>query len=333
MTICAVLTVLLTSGMVSFMTRRNKDKSIETLCDVLSGWKEMAMAHAPHDKQTPAISQLRSDAFKYLLKAIVQLALCIPLFAVSDGFVRVCQEPPESMLADVPYLTRLLSDPFSIPIKTLFYYLWIGVTISMHTHIVSPLYFLIMAFQLNIVVWLPFPTSVRHTMYYDIIALDKQPPFFDQIWLARSAYDLWSRRWHQFFRHGFRHIAYDPAKRLFGRHPWAGRLAGTLAVFVCSGLMHDYIVLSMLGYSSIQPGIVGQQTIFFLLQGIATAVSMQSPTLPTWLARGLTWIWIIYTAPMFGEPYIRLGLHHYAQVPGFPYFLDQFMQSFCPFHY
>ncbi|OBZ87184.1 putative long-chain-alcohol O-fatty-acyltransferase 1 [Choanephora cucurbitarum] len=327
MSICAVIAILLTSGMMSFVLKRNEYDSVATLYDIFLGWKQMVITHRPI-KPTPT-NQIRRDALLYLAKAIAQLALCVPFFAVSDGFVRMCPEPPESVETTMTYLIRLVSH--LVQGKTLFYYLWIGITLSMHIAIVPPLGFLLAAILLNVVSYLPIQVSWQQKLYHEVSALNTQPPLFDRLWLTRSAYDLWSRRWHQFFRYGFRHVAYDPVKRLFGSHSWAGRLAGTMAVFLCSGIMHDYIVLVMLGYSSIRPDVFGQQTIFFLLQGIATVVSMQSPTLPTWLARVVTWIWIIYTAPIFGEPFVRLGLHQYARVPGFPYFLDNSMTLFCPF--
>jgi hypothetical protein len=193
---------------------------------------------------------------------------------------------------------------------------------------------LLHAIQLTIVAWIPNVNRNLLLKLHDQLShFVAQPPLFNKPWLTRSVYDLWSRRWHQIFRPGFHQVAYKPIRRLFGKnHQGAGRIFGTIAVFMCSGLMHDYIILGMLGYSNItKPGIFGYQTLFFFLQALATIVSVKSPTLPTWLARALTWCWVLYTAPLFVEPYVRLGLHLNAEVPGFPKFMDDPIGNICPY--
>ncbi|RKO95712.1 hypothetical protein CAUPRSCDRAFT_12591, partial [Caulochytrium protostelioides] len=48
--------------------------------------------------------------------------------------------------------------------------------------------------------------------------------------------EMWSKRWHQLFSSGFRQLAYHPVRRR------AGAFAGLMAVFLCSGLLHIWIV-------------------------------------------------------------------------------------------
>jgi hypothetical protein len=78
----------------------------------------------------------------------------------------------------------------------------------------------------------------------------------------------------------------------------------------------------MMGYSAIQTfaGMLGQQTMFFILQGVATVISAPGTPwsrlwswMPTWLARLLTFVWIVYTAPIFVDPFLRIGLHKEAE--------------------
>ncbi|KAF9237187.1 hypothetical protein BU15DRAFT_63353 [Melanogaster broomeanus] len=59
------------------------------------------------------------------------------------------------------------------------------------------------------------------------------PPLFDSPWSSTSLSDLWSRRWHQTFRHTFLAVGGRPFNFLFGR------LGGVLGVFLVSGLWHD----------------------------------------------------------------------------------------------
>lgn len=142
------------------------------------------------------------------------------------------------------------------------------------------------------------------------------------------------RRWHQVFRFAFYPIAYRPVRQMF-KHPKLGRAAGTMAVFVMSGLIHDYILMTMVGFHRYftESRVAGFQTFFFILQGLATVVSSTFPPtpLPKWIARGLAWLFILYTAPLFIEPFLRIGLHYTARVPGYPQLFDPYMDPVCPY--
>jgi hypothetical protein len=339
--ICAIMAIVMTSGMFFYVRDRRRTpegKQVKPFYEILTRWNESPSAsvtatHKKNDDEQKEISlsKIRTDALKFLLRAVLYALVYIPVFATMDGFIRTCQEPPE-IFTSVPYLQRLFTS--SIPAKTTFYHFWIGITLTLHIALVPLVHLLLHAIQLNIAAWTPsvnYKTLLK--LHHDLVHFVAQPPLFDKPWLTRSVYDLWSRRWHQIFRPGFYQVAYRPIRSIFGeKYKKAGRIAGTIAVFACSGLMHDYIVLSMLGYSNYKtPGIFGYQTIFFVLQGLATLASMVSPRLPTWLSRVLTWIWVMYTGPLFIEPYIRLGLHLNAEVPGFPKFMDSRIGPICPY--
>lgn len=335
--ICAVMAVVMTSGMLFYVNDRRRapeGKPVPPFYEILARWNEKEPDHKKNDdtesKTEPSLYQIRQDAFKFLMRAVVYCLFYIPVFATMDGFIRVCREPPESFTS-VSYLHRLTMAP--IPWRTTFYYIWVGITLSLHIAIVPLVHLLLHAVQLNVVAWMPNANiKLLFKLHHDLAHFVAQPPLFDKPWMTRSVYDLWSVRWHQIFRPGFHQVAYNPVRRLFGPKKIPGRIAGTLAVFLCSGLMHDYIMLAMLGYSNYNaPGAFGYQTLFFLLQGVATIVSLMSPKLPGWLSRTLTWIWVLYTAPLFVEPYIRVKLHLHAEVPGFPKFMDSRIGVVCPY--
>ncbi|CAO3598723.1 unnamed protein product [Absidia cylindrospora] len=146
-------------------------------------------------------------------------------------------------------------------------------------------------------------------------------------------------------------LAYQPVRALFATSSSTnnknqitmalmGRMTATMAVYVASGLLHDYILVIMMGYSTIQsyPGMLGQQTMFFILQGIASIVSAPGTPwshwwarMPNWMARLLTLVWIIYTAPIFVDPYLRIGLHKEAEVPLYPRSFDPYIGFLCPY--
>jgi hypothetical protein len=335
----AVMAIVMTSGMFFYIRDRRQTpegKQLKPFYDILTRWNESpsasASASATHGKKKEvSLLEIRTDGLRFLLRAVVYALVYIPFFATMDGFVRACKEPPEIFTA-IPYLQRLFTA--SIPVRTTFYHFWVGITLTLHIALVPLVHLLLHAIQLNIAAWIPnVDYKILLKLHHDLVYFVAQPPLFDKPWLTRSVYDLWSRRWHQIFRPGFYQVAYRPVRSFFDKkYKAAGRIAGTIAVFTCSGLMHDYIVLVMLGYSNYKtPGVLGYQTLFFVLQGLATLASWMAPRLPTWLARALTWVWVIYTGPLFVEPYIRVGLHLNAEVPGFPKFMDSRIGPICPY--
>ncbi|KAI7899436.1 membrane bound O-acyl transferase family-domain-containing protein [Cokeromyces recurvatus] len=338
--IVAVMAVVMTSGMFIYIHNRHQTpegEEIHPFYEILANWNQSAtkavesVTEKKDKKDETSLSQIRLDAFKFLLRAIAYTIIYIPVFSTMDGFVRTCQEPPE-VFTNSPYLYRLFKAP--IPLASIMYYIWLGITFTLHIALIPLVHLLTHAIQLNIIAWMPTVNhKILRRLHRELANFVAQPPLFNKPWLTRSVYDLWSRRWHQIFRPGFHQIAYNPIRRLFGKeHKVLGRLIGTIAVFACSGAMHDYIMLVMLGYSNWKaPGMLGYQTLFFFLQSLATIVSAISPKLPSWLARTLTWLWVLYTAPFFVEPYIRIGLHKYVQVPGFPKFMDEPIRAICPY--
>lgn len=285
---------------------------------------------SPNAEQQPPLdtSTMQSNAFKWLMLAVFRVLLSIPVMAFLDGFLRVCNEPE----LDPPYATLLLSGK-SVSMPTLYYHAIASIALVMHLVLVPTVWLLIYSSKLC---FLALFSPKTMASYHDKVAeFVQRPPLFDRLWMASSVHDMWSRRWHQIFRSAFRDIAYLPVRRLFPSKPMLGQALGVLSVFTLSGLMHDYILLCMVGYQQYVtiPGLMGMQLTFFLLQGMGTVISNYHsiPKIPHILARLLTFLFLLYTAPFFIEPYIRIRLNLIARVPGYPQTLDPYLGPVCPY--
>ncbi|GAA5833351.1 hypothetical protein JCM3766R1_005476 [Sporobolomyces carnicolor] len=64
------------------------------------------------------------------------------------------------------------------------------------------------------------------------------PPLFNLSRPPHSVARFWSQQWHSFFSRPFHFLAFDPAKRLFGKK--LGRVVGVLGVFALSSWIHEY---------------------------------------------------------------------------------------------
>ncbi|ORZ03653.1 membrane bound O-acyl transferase family-domain-containing protein [Syncephalastrum racemosum] len=287
--------------------------------DILNRWNAPSAAQEKEDDDNVIQANpthARRDGLSLVAYSLVGLVLYVPLMSTLDGFLRVCKEPWD-MSGWISYY---------------YYYSTAGIALICHIAIVPTLLLLRYSLQLLLttVVW---PAKVK-TQHQFLLEFSSRPSLFDAPWAARSIHELWGRRWHQVFRTAFRTVAYDPVRQLFPHQKRLGRAAGTLAVFALSGFMHDYILLTMIGYSKYWqlPGVPGVQTCFFLLQGFGAALSSPSSwTLPTWMARILTWLFVMVSAPLFIDPYLRIGLQLEAEVPFFPRFMDSRLGSICPY--
>ncbi|KAI8082700.1 membrane bound O-acyl transferase family-domain-containing protein [Halteromyces radiatus] len=328
----------------SFNNNNNDTGEVSSNSDCTTTTTISSTKTTTFDDQKPvSLSVIQYDSRRWFLESVIYMALSVPVMSFFDGLLRVCALPPGT--DTISYWHR-----FPPTWQTLAYHLMTGFTLHLHVGIVELIYrFFLTTRLMMMMLWTTSVTSLLR-YYDDTHHFILQPSLFDQPWLAHSAYNLWSCRWHQIFRPGFKKLAYDPVRSLFpekkaNKTPsmgvWMGRIAGTMAVFLASGLLHDYILLAMIGHSAIQsyPGMLGQQTIFFLLQGVATVISspnmpwsnFSSRILPMWLARLLTWVWIIYTAPIFVDPFLRIGLHVEAEVPLYPRSFDPHIGFLCPY--
>ncbi|KAG2226207.1 hypothetical protein INT45_003352 [Circinella minor] len=341
----ATLANFLSFGMAHFIRDRNTAPAgtiIEPFYNVLSRWNKRTTNSNNEQKMESKndvtkqqqqekeydIATMRKNSFQWLLQGCFQVLLTVPFMSVYDGFLRVCQDPLHE-----PYMQTFFNGgPQNIPLKMLWYYANTGIALLGHVVVFPTFVFLWYGVELTFRAIL-FPSSLqsRHRAAYDFVQRD---PLFDRPWLSTSLHDLWSRRWHQIFRWAFQGLVYDPIRAMFPKKKQLGRALGTLGVFLISGLMHDYILAAMFGYSEFlsRPGIAWFQTVFFLLQGLATIVSSQNIfRIHPVLGGILTWIFILYTCPLFIEPYLRIGLHHDATIPGYPQFMDPYLVPLCPY--
>jgi hypothetical protein len=126
---------------------------------------------------------------------------------------------------------------------------------------------------------------------------------FDAPFLARSPRNLWSRRWNRIVHRWLLTYAFRP---LGGRRR---PLRTTVAVFLVSGLLHEYLVVACLGRLG---QYTGWMTAFFILQGAAVVLesALRKPlrhfALPTSLTTLLHLAWMTATAPLFVTPLAEL---------------------------
>ncbi|KAI8335088.1 membrane bound O-acyl transferase family-domain-containing protein [Chlamydoabsidia padenii] len=305
-----------------------RKRSLPPFYHVLARWNENGTRNqVSTDPKPTSLSVMQQDSQWWLLQSVGYMLISIPIMSFFDGLLRVCQLPPDT--DTIPYWYR-----FPPPWQTLAYHLVAGFTLHLHVWIVEMFYRLFLTVRLFATLF--WKRQVSH--YQETRQFVTQPAIFDHPWLAHSAYNLWSVRWHQIFRPGFIKLAYQPVRSYFPS-AW-GRVVGTMAVFLASGLLHDYILVTMMGYSAIRtyPGMLGQQTMFFILQGVASVVSAPGAPwsnawarMPMWLARLLTLVWIVYTAPIFVDPFLRIGLHKEAEVPLYPRSFDPYIGFLCPY--
>ncbi|KAI7848839.1 hypothetical protein BDC45DRAFT_522089 [Circinella umbellata] len=125
-----------------------------------------------------------------------------------------------------------------------------------------------------------YPMHLFHCLYYDGGSYsDEQwrPAMKNPLFFSNSLEQFWSDRWHQFLHtscvaFGFRPTRYITQRALDKmtiKTPLPiSMLFGTLSVFVMSGMMHEYIVYSNIGWSSYK-FFIGQQMFFFSMHGLA----------------------------------------------------------------
>ena len=107
------------------------------------------------------------------------------------------------------------------------------------------------------------------------------PPFFRRPWMATSLRDLWSVRWHQFFRHFFTLVGARPGGQLLGRR---GAIMGAFAV---SGLMHMVGQWAVGGLMEVR-----NEGGFYLLMGVGMILESEFERASGSRVRGwLGWLW------------------------------------------
>lgn len=114
---------------------------------------------------------------------------------------------------------------------------------------------------------------------------------FDAPLLSYSPRDFWSRRWNKFInRFALKHVALPLGKR------W-GTWAVMLGVFATSGVFHEYFAWGVGGAFARH----GYMSVFFLIQGLLVwaGTRVNLPEVPHFVGTGLTFAWMVATAPLF----------------------------------
>jgi hypothetical protein len=137
------------------------------------------------------------------------------------------------------------------------------------------------------------------------------PTLFDSPWTAHSLRDFWGRRWHTFYNDCFYRLGYRPIRwvvqLVFDCKP--PRWLPALAVFVMSGIMHEYFLFAATGsslyFGSPLPA-CGIQFIFFVIQvfGIMIGDKIFNRGLA---GRLYTVFCMAITSHLFVVPYILTG--------------------------
>lgn len=155
--------------------------------------------------------------------------------------------------------------------------------------------------------------------------------------LSISLEDLWSHRWHRIFRAAWVTSAFKPVyysiRQITQKSPKFKHLAiglANLAVFVASGIIHEYIVLCNAGWTLYTEKYMGHEMSFFALHGVLVVVEKTmghflEPMIPKSIAK---------------SPITRFARHFYViyiSFVTFPWFFNCFapwglfkLQSFTP---
>ncbi|SAL95985.1 hypothetical protein [Absidia glauca] len=153
-----------------------------------------------------------------------------------------------------------------------------------------------------------------------------------------SLTDFWSCRWHQLMKSTWTAFPYRPTYRAMDRaltkytthHATIARAFGVLSVFAASGLMHEFTVLAFSGWTLYTTTFVGQQMLFFLVNGLATIVDQSMlMTLPNVCRRLVMIAFLYFTAPLFFSSIFEGGVIDGHSSP--PY-SNQSMYAFVKAH-
>lgn len=142
--------------------------------------------------------------------------------------------------------------------------------------------------------------------------------------LSISLEDLWSHRWHRIFRAAWVSSAFKPVyysvRQITNKSPKFKHLAiglANLAVFVASGITHEYIVICNAGWTLYTQRYMGQEMSFFVLHGVMvvlekTMAFFLESTVPKTVSQ---------------SPIVKLARHVYViciSYITFPWFINSF---------
>lgn len=152
--------------------------------------------------------------------------------------------------------------------------------------------------------------GIRQVKSY-IEGILRMPPLFDSPWSAHSLRDFWGRRWHTIYNECFYRLGYKPIRLviefIFDCKP--PRWLPALAVFVMSGIMHEYFLYAATGnsiYFGTPLPACGWQFLFFVIQvGMICIGDMFFKG--GWLGQAYAITSMSITSHLFVVPYILTG--------------------------
>lgn len=110
--------------------------------------------------------------------------------------------------------------------------------------------------------------------------------------LGLSLEEVWSSRWHRILRPAWVASAYKPVYYLVckwtNENPRYKQLAiglASMAVFVVSGMTHEYVVLCNTGWELYKKAFIGDQMIFFCTHGVLVVMERASKFIYTKVLR------------------------------------------------
>lgn len=152
---------------------------------------------------------------------------------------------------------------------------------------------------------------------------------------ATSLHDIWSNRWHQSLKSTWLHLPFKEvrisvehvlSKLVFLFRSKNDRKNATntrrvsimmaaLSVFMCSGLLHEYIAYVNIGYTEYK-SFAGQEMCFFTIQGIAVMIERSFFTQTkawqksTLIRRMWTLGILCITSPLFLQAFMHFNTWH-----------------------
>ncbi|CAO3619639.1 unnamed protein product [Cunninghamella blakesleeana] len=145
----------------------------------------------------------------------------------------------------------------------------------------------------------------------------------EDVILSSSIGEVWSSRWHQLFKSTWMPLPFRPIRDLTQRilikstkhYIIISLYMGTIAVFVISGLMHEYMILCNVGWPIFYKLFIGKQTIFFTLHGCGVVLekmikSLSQRYLPAKVynslpVRIIKHIWVLFFGIIFYTKFIE----------------------------
>lgn len=152
--------------------------------------------------------------------------------------------------------------------------------------------------------------------------------------LGDTLEEVWSRRWHRNMRSAWVASAFKPVHFITSKYSKNKYLAtglASFAVFIVSGLTHEYAILCGSGWEYYRKHFIGDQVIFFCINGVLvvfekTLGSIYKKMLPQSLIKSfpvriLLHIYVLglasWTFPYFINGFAHLGLYNLNQISSF----------------